>query len=108
MNKLAKRLSPKVRIPNLLIPDSVARRVDLPGAPERRRRRGEADGNVAFEANAGNGASYRLLYSKSIAITGTNISLAGYRYSQRFLHTLPMRLTAVMAAEMIVAASVCN
>ena len=42
---------------------------------------------TAARANAGNGASYRLLYSKSIAITGTNISLAGYRYSTSGFYT---------------------
>lgn len=42
---------------------------------------------TAARSRAEKGTSYRLLYSKSIVPTGTNISLAGYRYSTSGFYT---------------------
>ncbi|HCM1914429.1 TPA: fimbrial biogenesis outer membrane usher protein [Salmonella enterica subsp. salamae serovar 28:r:e,n,z15] len=39
------------------------------------------------QARKGKGASYRVLYSKSVQATGTNVSLAGYRYSTNGFYT---------------------
>jgi len=39
------------------------------------------------QAEEGTGSSYRLLYSKSVQTTGTNVMLAGYRYSTSNFYT---------------------